>query len=346
MRIVTPRPSKAKTSHSIEIGTARLSVTPPAPFHFAHNARFHGWVALAPNNWNADRQSVERVERLRCGTVVTLDISGTDGRENPGISVAVRWALTGAGDQAGPKRLPPKQRAEIKAAVRRMFRLDEDFSEFYTLCEKRRGGHWKQAPGLGRLLRSPTVFEDVVKTICTTNIQWGGTKRMLHELVAEFGEPFPGGASIASSGQPPGDRTLRAFPTPEAIALVSEKAFLKRVNMGYRGPYVHRLARQVASGDLDLERLLDPAIPTAEVNAQLRSIKGVGNYAAATLLMLLGRYDELAVDTVFREFVSKKYFAGETPPDADARKIYAKWGRWKYLAFWFDMWSSRQETTG
>ncbi len=342
MRRIVKTGSLHNRSQSIKTGRARLTVKPPDPFHFAHNARFHGWVALSPNNWNADRQCVERVERLHCGTVVTLDISGRGDTENPAIFVAVRWSVTGAGDQFGTRRLPPKQRAEIKAIVRRMFRIDEDFSEFYALCEKRRGGHWKQAAGLGRLLRSPTVFEDVVKTICTTNIQWGGTKRMLQELVVEFGEPFLGEPFPGRSWS--GQETLRAFPTHQAIAAVAEKAFLRRVNMGYRSPYIHRLARQVTSGELDLEGLLDPAILTAELNAQLRSIKGVGNYSAATLLMLLGRYDELAVDTVFREFVGKKYFAGRTPSDADSRKIYAKWGRWKYLAFWFDMWSSRQET--
>ena len=332
-----PQRAKTKRSRSIEIGKARLSVIPPVPFQFAHNATFHGWAALPPNNWNTERQSVGRVEKLSSGGVVTLDMTGKGSGENPVISIAVCWAMTGAGDHLGPKRLSSRQLAEIRAAVRRMFRLDEDFSEFYALCNKR-GSRWrKPTTGLGRMLRSPTVFEDVVKTICTTNIQWGGTKRMLQELVGEFGEPFPGDPDSF-----PGDATTRAFPSPPAIASVSEESFTKRVRLGYRGPYIHRLAGQVASGELDLERLLDPAIPTPELTARLRSIKGVGNYSTATLLMLLGRYDELAVDTVFRKFVSKKYFACRTPSDADAREIYTKWGRWKCLVFWFDMWNNRQ----
>ena len=60
-----------------------------------------------------------------------------------------------------------------------MLRLDEDFAEFHALC-KSRGGVWQNINrGVGRLLRSPTVFEDLVKVICTTNVQWGGTKRMV-----------------------------------------------------------------------------------------------------------------------------------------------------------------------
>ena len=60
--------------------------------------------------------------------------------------------------------------------------------------------------------------------------------------------------------------------------------------------------------------------------------------------MLLGRYDELAVDTAFRRFVSRKYFGGQPPPsDAVAQAVYEDWGRWKYLAYWFDIWQGLDE---
>jgi 3-methyladenine DNA glycosylase/8-oxoguanine DNA glycosylase len=218
-----------------------------------------------------------------------------------------------------------KEKSEVGDAVARMFRCDENLSEFYRLC-KRKGGLWLNAiDGLGRLLRSPTVFEDVVKTICTTNIQWGGTKRMAAELVLAFGEPYPL------------DGTLRAFPTPEAIAEVPWKRFLKTVRLGYRSLFIHTLAQRVSSGDVDLEALHESELSTSELKKRLLSIKGVGDYAAANLLMLLGRYDELAVDTVFRQFVHNKYFQGRHPPDREAAAIYDPWGRWKYLAYWLDI---------
>ncbi len=47
-----------------------------------------------------------------------------------------------------------------------MFRLDEDLSGFYAVV----GGGGELAwcaSGAGCMLRAPTVFEDVVKTICT-----------------------------------------------------------------------------------------------------------------------------------------------------------------------------------
>jgi 3-methyladenine DNA glycosylase/8-oxoguanine DNA glycosylase len=68
----------------------------------------------------------------------------------------------------------------------------------------------------------------------------------------------------------------------------------------------------------------------------LRQIKGIGPYAAATLLMILGRYEHLAIDTELRAHVSTKYFQGQPVTEAQMREIYAPWGKWQYLAYWFD----------
>jgi 3-methyladenine DNA glycosylase/8-oxoguanine DNA glycosylase len=179
-------------------------------------------------------------------------------------------------------------------------------------------------------MRSPTFFEDAVKTICTTNIQWGGTKRMVADLVTVCGQSHPD------------NQALRAFPTPDAIAALPLEQFATGVNLGYRAPYVHILATHISRGDLDAGIFSDPELSTAELKKELLAIKGVGPYAATNLLMLLGRYDELAVDTVFREFVGRKYFSGNRPSDKDAMGIYEDWGRWKYLAYWFDIWSDFQ----
>jgi 3-methyladenine DNA glycosylase/8-oxoguanine DNA glycosylase len=95
----------------------------------------------------------------------------------------------------------------------------------------------------------------------------------------------------------------------------------------------------VASGSLDIESLRGDDRSSEDLRKHLLTIKGVGNYVASTLLMLLGRYDYLGVDTVFREFVSRKYFNSSRPTDDEAQAIYDDWGRWKYLAYWYDIWS-------
>jgi 3-methyladenine DNA glycosylase/8-oxoguanine DNA glycosylase len=52
---------------------------------------------------------------------------------------------------------------QVRQMVAHMFRLDEDLSAFYELVREDELA-WC-ALGAGRMLRAPTVFEDVVKTI-------------------------------------------------------------------------------------------------------------------------------------------------------------------------------------
>ena len=140
----------------------------------------------------------------------------------------------------------------------------------------------RPAAGAGRMIRSPTVFEEVVKTVCTTNCTWSATERMVAALVEHLGEPAPG----AESG-PLG----RGFPTPEAMASAGERFYKDVVRAGYRGPYFIELARLVRDGEVDLEILGHVAdeIPDDEVEARLLALPGVGPYAAADVMMMIGR---------------------------------------------------------
>ena len=110
----------------------------------------------------------------------------------------------------------------------------------------------------------------------------------------------------------------------------------QETGLGYRSDYVWQLARQVSEGTLDLAAFEDPTRPIEDLYRELRQIKGVGDYAAATILMLLGRYERLAIDSELRAFTAKKYFKGETGTEAQLRALYEPWGRWQYLAYWFD----------
>src|SRR5258708_16561661 len=105
--------------------------------------------------------------------------------------------------------------------------------------------------------------------------------------------------------------------------------------MGYRNAYILKLAREIAAGERDLESLKTSTLPLKELKKELKRIMGVGDYAAHTLLMILGRYDEVAVDSEFRSFVSKQY---GVMAEKEMVALYEGWGRWKYLAYWFDAW--------
>ncbi len=284
------------------------------PYVFTSTLRSHGWVSLLPNIHDENVESFSRVERLSSRKVVNLYITSSEAAY-PEIIVTVKH----------DGKLQPGLQNEIKNRVAYMLRLNENLQGFYDLCSKK-GNKWKNlTEGKGYLLRSPEVFEDLVKVICTTNIRWGGTKRMVKELVDSFGSPFPG------------DLSLRSFPAPESISAVSLEEFKNRVRLGYRAGYVYELSTRISNGDLKFNNLLDISTPSAEIKRQLLAIKGVGNYATASMLMLLGRYDQIPVDTVFRHFIKEKYFKDKQFSEEEGLRIYEEWGQWKYLAYWNEM---------
>jgi len=221
-------------------------------------------------------------------------------------------------------RLTTPERSEVSLAVRRMLRLDEDLGGFHALARELDDGSWALQAGQGRLLRCPNLFEDIVLTLCTTNIQWAGTKRLVQNLVAKLGDSFLG------------KEGWQAFPTPEAIAAAGPAFLRDEIRLGYRSQYLWDLAVAVVDGALELEGFESGELKSEELFRELKAIRGIGDYAAATLLMILGRYDRLAIDSEMRAFVSEKYYGGQPVSDEDIRGMYEPWGEWKYLAYWFD----------
>ena len=177
------------------------------------------------------------------------------------------------------------------------------------------------ATGAGRMLRAPTVFEDVVKTICTTNTAWSGTRKMTAALVDNLGVAAPGGA--------------RTFPTPEAMAGTDKTFYREIVRAGYRGPYLKTLAEYVADGRIDLEELNDRELPDEEVATRLLALPGVGPYAAAhVMLTSLGRYSRLVLDSWTRPTYVKLSGARSVLKDATIERRFKRYGNWAGLAFW------------
>ena len=302
----------------MNIKKTELLLSTELPVNLAFVIDSHGWSDLLPNH--KQPQGLRRVTKLQSGQVILLDISAQETQEQ-----VIRLEVF------SPAELSQGDKEEIFKTTRTMLRLNENLNDFYTLCRSAPAPWNKLQPGQAKLLCSPSVFEDVIRCICTTNIQWGGTKRMVNGLVNTLGESFAD------------DPQLKTFPGPEVLAEAPAQIFSETVRLGYRSEYVHLLARRVTSGELDLEGLRSSSLPTADLKKELLKIKGIGNYAAATLLMLLGRYDELPMDTVFRSFVQRKYFNGEKVPDLQAAEIYQDWGEWKYLAYWYDLWNNFSE---
>jgi 3-methyladenine DNA glycosylase/8-oxoguanine DNA glycosylase len=251
-----------------------------------------------------------------------------------GNKKVTRFEVHSIGDQLrvdSTEILTDSEQVELISVITWMLDLDQDFSEFYELARTEPKLARMVERKAGRVLRSPTLFEDVIRTILTTNTLWKHTLRMCRELTTRYGEPL--------SCEP----ELHSFPTPQRLAQVDEAELREQCRMGYRAPYVTELAQRVTSGALDLELYKSSTLTTPELRKELMTIKGVGGYAAANLLMLLGRYDYVPVDSWALNVVSTEFFGGEKITPKQVLQTFERWGKWQGLAYWFWDWAPMQE---
>jgi N-glycosylase/DNA lyase len=165
----------------------QLTIRPPTDFNFYRTVLSHGWCELLPFELDRENWKLTRVLDLERGKPVTVEVSTRKGA----LKILVSRQVS---DRAAQK---------IRRDVRHMFRLDDDLNHFYQITSTEPEFAWIAEQGAGRLLRSPTVFEDLVKMICTTNCSWALTEKMVTSLVRELG-------TAADEGR-------KSFPTAEVM---------------------------------------------------------------------------------------------------------------------------------
>lgn len=276
------------------------------PVHLRRTATSRGLASLPPLRFDPERRAIE-------ATFAVGDAARTV-RIGDGSWGSAVVEVLGPAPKLG-------EVATLRRSVAHMLRLEEDLSPFYAAAAADPELAWV-AIGAGRMVRSPTVFEEVAKTICTTNCAWSGTVRMVGALVAHLGQVAPGGG--------------RAFPTAAAMAAAPEEFYRDVARAGYRGRYLRSLAQEVASGRLDLEPLATATadeLTDEEVARRLLAIPGVGPYAAAHAMLLLGRASRLILDSWTRPTYAR--LTGGLPvADAVIEARFARYGRYAGLAFW------------
>ena len=216
---------------------------------------------------------------------------------------------------------------DVKTAVRHLLALDRDLSGFYQVAAADPELSWA-VTGAGRMIRSATVYEEIVKTLCTTNCSWALTTKMVGALVENLGVPAVGAPSSGTRG--------RAFPTAEAMAGMPEKFYRDVVRAGYRGPYFMALARSVASGAIDVEslgRATPDQLSDDELDVRLQALPGIGPYASAHIMLMLGRYSRLILDSWTRPKFAR--LAGmRSAKDTTILRRFRSYGPYAGLAFW------------
>ena len=239
-----------------------------APFDLRRTALLHAGVGLAPTAWDGARL------HLRLPGPVTVDGAGT-----------VAW----------------RDEAPTAAALRRVLAPDDDLEPLWRACDAVEGLGWVRASGTGRVLRSPSVWQDVVGALAQVRSSYRGAQARMRALVGDG--PFPAPAEVSGRTHLPG--------------------------WGLREPWLRGLAVAVDAGDVDPERWLDPGLDDATVQRELLAVPGVGAFSAAQLMPLLGRPRPMVLDGWLRTQL------GGADDDVLAAR-YAPAGRWAGTAAWLD----------
>jgi N-glycosylase/DNA lyase len=286
----------------------KLFIPTPPGFNFNRTILSHGWCQLLPCQFDQERWTLRRVFDIGASRPLVATICGAGRRIEIDVS---------------RKTLGKRVSERIIRDVRHMFRLDDDMSDFYQAVAEDPHFEWIARVGAGRMLRSPTIFEDLVKTICTTNCSWALTEKMVTGLTNNLGLATVDG--------------LYSFPTPAAMAKAPARFYREVMRAGYRASYFKELAERVASGELDVEGWRHSDLPTEELKREIKGVKGVGDYAAENLLKLIGRYDGLALDSWLRSKFARTHNKGRVCSDKKIKRHYARFGKWRGLALWCDM---------
>jgi DNA-3-methyladenine glycosylase II len=277
-----------------------------------------------------------------------LDVAGTLSRfhlwgEDPANRLskgvfrrAIKWngrwrayELRWAGGPDSPRltvSVPGARRAAIVdaavAEVRHICGLDLDLPSFYARAagDAVLGGLATRLYGLRPTL-SPGAFEMLVGSVCAQQVNLAFAFSVRARIVRRFGEPLlVGGEAVYS------------FPEPAVLAHAG-LAELRRMQLTVRkAEYVVGLARRVACGELDLDRLRGRS--NDEVIEELTAVRGFGRWSAEWFLArCLGRGDvcpagDLAVRRAFEHFYTRGRALGEPA----IRRRAARWGAHQNLA--------------
>jgi len=231
--------------------------------------------------------------------------------------------------------------------IRRILRMDDDnlphgFWNLHPDAKKR---------GFGRTYRSPTLWEDMVKTLTNCNMQWKGTVEMNRKLCRVLGHGCAA-QSITSVEVGESDGLVCSFPTPRQIANGGPEYLKKHCRTGYRSPWIVELAQKFLVGEMnDLTTQPQPSTngtvgnnKTAKQNLQKRilALKGFGVFASSNVMQLMGYFDVFPLDTettrLFREeFGIAKSVSPRNIQDM-AKHHYEQYAPYQFLAYWFDLW--------
>ncbi len=289
----------------------------PSYYNLYMTCHAHGWKNLAPFSWDDETQTLAFA---MLSENHPLDVSVRQNRNSLDVEIV------------SPQILKESALNRATAMIRRSLGLNLHITPVLKAAEKA-GPEYVQLikKGAGRLLRSPTLWEDAAKTLFTTNCTWSLTRKMCAAVCSStFTELTP-------LGRYP-------FPDPDRLTPYSAKKLKAMLPIGYRSDYLKELCDRF-SIDPTLKNLETNRYDYYEADNIVRRLKGFADYACAQLLVFAGYYNEIPVDTTVAAFLKRNHPRVRKHKSFIDRR-YRKWGPYKWWGYKFDTMLARLNWIG
>lgn len=295
---------------------SRASFKCPEFYDLRMTCHTHGWKNLAPFSWDSSEGEIR--------FSVSIDGQPIDIKASQARAIIKATLISN-------HKLSVKQNEELTAIIKRCLSLEVDTSDLLKIADKIGPQYVPLIErGAGRLLRSPTLWEDAAKTLFTTNCSWTLTKKICNYACSKnLSEPTPLG--------------FFPFPLAERIAKYSSNEIREFLPIGYRSRFLKLLAKKFAE-DPTYNQLENKIYDYKVADNIVRHIKGFADYATAHLLLLAGYYNEVPIDTVVTSYLKKNHRVRK--PKSFIDRQYRKWGKYKWWGLKLEKMLNQQNWLG
>jgi N-glycosylase/DNA lyase len=264
---------------------------------------FHGWIFLSPFSLFEDK-SIGAYLRLKNGKNIKVKIQRSEGRVYTTLIVSTEE----------DRHIGERDREVLREQVSRMFCLDQDFTVFYEMCKDEPALSFVYKNNCRGMLRSPNTFEDVIKTICTTNCDWRNTKNMCLTLCSLDGGNFP---------------------TSKEILRYNDKKLSEMIPVGYRSRTILEVSRLWEDGKINVDKWVKEK-DYEKIRRVLSNVWGIGDYCLNHILVLMGDYSFIPVDSEVLRYLKDLYFQGREISVKESVKPFEKYGEFRYLEYKYE----------
>ena len=297
-------------------------ITPSPPFDFDHILSFLRTWPGAVLEVIGYQQEYRRAVYLE-GRPALLTVRSDGSVDAPRLIVGVTAEHTDAAVQAAASR-----------TAERIFSTGADVSGLEPVMARDPvlWPVWLRFRGF-RPLALPDLFESISWAIIGQQITVRFAAKCKRALTDRYGERL----------------TIRGheyvlFPRPEDVSRLDEAQLLDLQFSRQKARYIINLARQIVSGEFDLEALW--TLPPEDSLVRLQALVGVGRWTAEYVLLRgLGRPDSIpAGDVALQRVIGGAYY-GRPATEAEVRLIAGAWAPWRGYAamcWWFALMLSRQ----